>query len=34
MDIAWGIAARLKVALHIGKDRGDAGPGFLGPATA
>jgi hypothetical protein len=34
MDIAWGVAARLKVALHVGKDRADSGPDLLGPATA
>lgn len=24
IETAWGMAAKLKVALHVGKDRGDA----------
>jgi hypothetical protein len=30
IDIAWGMAARLRVALHVGKDSADGGP----PLTA
>jgi hypothetical protein len=25
IEVAWGMAARLRVAVHVGKDPGDAG---------